>query len=156
MTEVTEELSITEKVKLSRNRQVRSNTSCECKGKKPTRAPLLNIPGFTGEYCEGCMQVLNYQPVVIEKPEKAKKQQLDFPVVKVLATTLPDQMEFMCSNGEKMFPVLVKSTKEKVDAAILDPTRIVGKLATLSFEKTEGGIPVNATVLKVTAKPKAV
>ncbi len=139
----------------SRSKKARSNDSCECADKKPTRVPFTNIDGFTGEYCDKCMQVLNYQKIAPLKVEKPKKPVTtgEYPVVQVLATNDPAIMEFKCSAEDKLFSIVVPSTVEKVTKALTDPTIIVGKLAAITFDKIENGIPVNPVVTAI-KKPK--
>lgn len=152
------------------SKKKRKAGTCDCpNGPKPE--PFTNMPGMTGEFCGVCMEVLHWakegevNPEKVVKPKAEKKPKLEklpiagsseFPVIKVLAINdKPDHMEFVCSNGEKMFSVTVPSTKVKVDAAMANPGLIVGKLAVISHEGMDEktGFPVNPKVTEVKSKP---
>lgn len=61
-----------------------------------------------------------------------------------------DHMNFVCQSGGRFFIVTVPSTQEKVAKALMQPTRIVGKKARISFSKRDVfGSPADAKVLAV-------
>lgn len=67
----------------------------------------------------------------------------------------PDCMNFVCQHNGRFFVVFVPSTEEKVTKALINPARLVNKIATLRYLELDGaGMPVDAKVVDV--KPETI
>jgi hypothetical protein len=145
-----------------------TNGVCECpKGTEPQpenfRLPHTRDGFMTGVHCGKCYHILSWQHEATVKEEKPKKEaqaidtsktMLLVPVVQVSPVAgKEDHMALTCQYEGRLFTVNVPSTKAKVDAAIKEPSRVVGKIAHVSTFGIENGFPIMPVVTAV--KPKS-
>jgi hypothetical protein len=125
---------------------------CAC-DVKPVLVPF-SLNGIQGDYCSVCFEVTDWYHRPIDKATKKVKEgfQLPYEIISINAVlNKPDFIELTCRfTCDQGFGIMIKSTPEKVKAAIASPLNLQGKVILLEFTtKNDEGIPQNPKMVKI-------